>query len=585
MPTRKKRRRTKQKSGITKWIIFFLLVFVVAAVGGIWWVFSNRQPSFTGDNVEFALTGSAEIGVGEMATYTITYTNNEKVTLEDVEVSLIYPEGFSFSVASQSASNFGDNKWEIGTLDVGQSGSLSIKGNLFGSIGSTVTCAAGLTYRPTNVNSTFSNHVQADSKISGLDISLEAKVPDSVQKESEFEFPIIVRNTTQADIANVRVKVTWPNNFELVSAAPTPKVSDTWDLTKLEAGGSKEIKIKGKMTGEVGSTEKIKVQAGLFDEQDSFYLQQEKENDIKMVDISGELKLLVNNKENLNANPGDSLDIILSYKNTGTESLRNARVVLEFNDADLFDSESIEVSRGTYKNEQVTWDAGGVEELADVGPERAGAVALKAKLVSTLSVKELTDKNFSLQITPKLISTRAGEADVEIPGNNVEVKINSEITLGAEARYHDFAGKKIGSGPLPPQVGEKTTYRVYLSLGNRTNEVSSGRVEINLGKIAKWTNVKNVSVGDLKYEGGKVIWDVGRIPANTGQFTENIKADFAVEITPRAADVGKTVELVKDASFSGSDEFTSSKLTKESESLDTELESDFMAQGKGKVVE
>lgn len=585
MAKRKKKRRVQSKSGITKWIILLLVVFVVVAVGGIWWVFTHRQASFTGDNVTLILDSPSEARVGELVTYTVTYTNNESVALEDVEISLIYPEGFSFAMASQSANNFGDNKWQIGTLAVGQSGSLSIKGNLFDEVGTTTICAASLTYRPVNVNSSFSSHAQAETKISVLDISLETKIPASVQKDTEFEFPIIVKNTTQSDVTNIRVKANWPDKFQLVSASPTPKVRGTWDLAKLQAGESREIKVKGKMTGEEGSTDKIKVQAGLFDESDSFYSQQEKESTIKMVDISGELKLLVNNKENLNANPGDSLDIIVSYKNTGTESLRNASVVLEFNNSELLDSESVEVNRGTYQDGKVIWDAGSVEELADVGPERAGALALKAKLVSSLSVKELSDINFSLQITPKMVSKREGEDDVEIMGNSSEVKINSEITLNAEARYNDYSGKEVGSGPLPPQVGKKTTYRIYLSLGNRTNEVSSGRVEIDLGKIAKWTDVKNVSVGDLKYEGGKVIWDVGRIPANTGQFTENLKADFELAITPRVKDVGKTVELVKSASFTGSDEFTSGKLTKDLGALDTELESDFIAKGKGKVVE
>ena len=559
------------------------VVFILAVLAGAWWVFFQRTPSFTGDNVELTLAGPSETQVGELVTYTVTYANNENADLENVEISLIYPEGFSFSVASQSASNFGDSKWEIGTIVAGQSGSLSIKGNLFGDLDAEQICAASMTYQPTNVNSTFSEHTQAETKINSLDIGLEAKIPASVQKESEFEFPVKVTNNTQSDLANIRVKIDWPDKFELVSTSPAPRVSNTWDITKLAAGESEEIKIKGKITDEIGQADKIRVQVGIFDENDKFYLQQEQESDIKIVDISGELKLLVNNSEGLNANPGDDLDIIVSYKNTGTESLQDASVVLELDNSDLLDD--VKVSQGVYQDGRIVWDTGGVKELKQVEPERAGALALKAKIISPLSVEELTDKNFSLKVTPKMLSKRSGEADVEITGNSVEVKINSEITLNAEARYNDHSGQEVGTGPMPPQVGKKTTYRVYLTLGNRTNEVSSGRIEIDLGEIAKWTGTKNVSVGDLKYEGGKVIWEVGRIPANTGQFTENLKANFELSITPRVADVGKTVELVKKSSFTGSDEFTSAKLTKESGSLDTELESDFISQGKGKVVE
>ncbi|MBU1177620.1 DUF11 domain-containing protein, partial [Patescibacteria group bacterium] len=351
MAKRRKKSQPKKKSRAIKLIIVILVVLMLATLAGAWWMFFKRTPSFTGDNVSLNLTGPAESQVGELVTYTITYANNESTALENVELSLIYPAGFSFSVASQSASNFGDNKWQLGTLAVGQSGSLSIKGNLFGNAGVEQTAAASLTYQPASVNSTFSEHVQTKTKVNNLDVSLEAKVPASVQKESEFEFPIVVKNTTQSDLTNVRIKVNWPDKFALVSTVPAPKASNTWDLAKLKVGESETIKVKGKITDEVGKSDKVKVQVGLFDEQDNFYLQKEQEKAIKVVDISGELKLLVNNSENLNANPGDSLDIIVSYKNTGTESLHNASVVLELANSDLLDSASVEVGQGgSYKD-------------------------------------------------------------------------------------------------------------------------------------------------------------------------------------------------------------------------------------------
>ena len=586
----KKRTRIKKKSNkkrkFTKIIVLLVVLVSLAVLFSAWWVFFGKKASFTGESIDFKISGPSETVGGSIVTYTINYTNNEVTDLEKAEISLIYPDGFSFVTSDIKSASFNDNKWNIGRIGAGQSGKLTIKGKLFGEVNSSATCAASLTYQPVNFNSSFTEHTQVATKISNLDLELEAKVPASVQPDVVFEYPIVVKNTTQADVTSIRIKTDWPDNFEMTAADPAPRVSGTWDIAKLVAGEQQEIKIKGKITGEVGKDSRIKTYLGLFDEQDKFYLQKEKEKLVKIVDISGELQLLVNNTKSNIVGSGGVLDYIITYKNTGSESLKEATVILEFSDQDLVDTTGMVVTGGEYKDGQVTWSAANVKELADIAPERSGALALKIKATSALTVKEITDKNFSLKATPRFISKRSGsDEEITIDGNSVETKFNSEIILSTEARYHDLAGKVVGTGPLPPKIGEKTTYRIYLNLANRTNDVTGGRLEIILGDIAEWTGIKSVSVGDLKYEGGKVIWDIGRIPANTGQFTENLKANFELSITPRVADKGKTVELVKSMSFTGSDDFTDGKLSKESGSLDTELETDFMAKGKGKVGE
>jgi len=582
----RKKSRNKKKKKFTKAVVLLLLLAALAVSFSAWWVFVGRGAAFTGENVNLTISGPSEVVGGSLVTYTVNYTNNEETDLSDVSLSLIYPDGFSFVTSDIKSSSFNDNKWNINQIGAGQSGSITIKGKLFGDVGASTTCAVSLTYQPTNFNSSFTEHAQVATKINGLDLALEAKVPASVQPDVVFEYPIIVKNTTLVDVTNIRIKTDFPNNFEMVSASPASRVSGTWDITKLVAGEEQEIKIKGKISGEVGATSQIKTSLGVFNERDKFYQQQEVENAIKVVNISGELQLLVNNKKENAANPGDTLDYIISYKNTGSENLKEASVVLEFSNKDLLDEKGIVISGGEYKDGKVTWNSAGVKELVDIAPERSGAMSLKIKVTPSLVVKEISDKNFSLKATPQLKSKRSGsEEEITVNGNSVETKINSEIILSTEARYHDLAGKVVGTGPLPPKIGEKTTYRVYINLANRTNDVTGGHLEITLGDIAEWTGIKSVSVGDLKYEGGKVIWDIGRIPANTGQFTENLKANFEVSITPRVADKGKTVELVKSMSFSGSDDFTDGKLSKESGSLDTELETDFIAKGKGKVEE
>jgi len=104
---------------------------------------------------------------------------------------------------------------------------------------------------------------------------------------------------------------------------------------------------------------------------------------------------------------------------------------------------------------------------------------------------------------------------------------------------------------MPPKVGEKTTYKIYFTVANRTNEIENARFEMDLGEISVWSGSAKAAVGDIKSEGGKLIWDIGLIPANTGQFTKNIEASFEVSIVPRDSDIGKTLNLIDVITFTG----------------------------------
>ena len=155
--------------------------------------------------------------------------------------------------------------------------------------------------------------------------------------------------------------------------------------------------------------------------------------------------------------------------------------------------------------------------------------------------------------------------------------------MTSEARYYDHQGKQVGSGPLPPKVGEKTSYRIYLTLANRTNDINNGRIEILLSKRAKWEMKKLVSVGDLKFEGDMIIWEIGKIPANTGQFANSMTAEFEVSIEPEQEDVGNVMDIIKEMKLTGSDNFTNNKVEIIKEGLNTTLSKDFLSQGKDEV--
>ena len=56
------------------------------------------------------------------------------------------------------------------------------------------------------------------------------------------------------------------------------------------------------------------------------------------------------------------------------------------------------------------------------------------------------------------------EVDMTIKSNEIVVDINTGMVFKAEARYFNDDNIAVGSGPLPPKVGETTKYRIFWNI-------------------------------------------------------------------------------------------------------------------------
>jgi uncharacterized repeat protein (TIGR01451 family) len=78
--------------------------------------------------VDLEKTSSTRIvAPGGTVTYTINYTNSGRKALTDVVITEHYPKGFTFISATPAPDCGANNKWTIGTLPMGASGTITIK--------------------------------------------------------------------------------------------------------------------------------------------------------------------------------------------------------------------------------------------------------------------------------------------------------------------------------------------------------------------------------------------------------------------------------------------------------------------------
>jgi hypothetical protein len=163
----------------------------------------------------------------------------------------------------------------------------------------------------------------------------------------------------------------------------------------------------------------------------------------------------------------------------------------------------------------------------------------------------------------------------------IVLRYSSDVKLSAEARYFSEEGAPLGSGPLPPLVGQTTTYRVEWRAQKRFHELANLKIRATLPSGVAWTGTTIDDAGSLVYDEAtrSVTWTLNRMPADVNEQT--IRFDLAV--TPSEADAGRFAKLVGETRFEATDSVTGELMSQVQPALTTDLETDESASGKGVV--
>lgn len=579
-PEIKSRKRNKKKG---KLFIILGLIIIVALALLLWFVF-NRNPNFTGERIKFEIAGSRSVQSGGFVEYRINYKNEEEVSLKDAELSLIYPDGFSFQSSSEKADNNEGTKWNLKKLSSSEGDEITITGKLYGNPDDMKDITAFLEYRPANFNTGFKEESKISTKILKSDLVISSNFPEIVSREDNLEYSIKVKNEESFELTNLKIKVEYPAGFEFQSADPTPSSDNkVWNFNKIASGEEVEIKIKEKVVGELEEEKSLNVEAGVFDGSGRYYKQRENIFETKIAKIDAKLDYRVAKKKEIVVSLGDLLEFNLNYKNIGTENLPNTKVEVDLN-TEFLQEESIVVDEGRYSDGKVIWDDSSLSDFSEVKKKEEGNLKFVAKVKENID-SESTEEPSIVSKAKILSNNEKTGGKLEKESNEIRVKIGTLVELETIGRYYNFDNKKIGTGPIPPKVGETTTYWVYLFITNTTNEVNDGKVEVSLPEGVSWTGKKKVEVGDLSFLGGKLIWNIGKIAADTGGKNPRLEARFELGLTPNEEQVGESLTLVENSVFTGNDLYTEGNIQKERKKITTGLKDDSnIEEGEGVVV-
>lgn len=600
------RLETRQQKGPFRTLIIFgliLLILAGVALAGFW-VFNKYAPDsikqtvIDSGDVELQIEAPQQLDSGGEITYLVKYKNKKKIDLNKISLNVRYPAGLLVA-SSQPApeaktDTAGDlvkeDNWNLGTLPAGQTGQVEIKGRLIAEKDSSQNLFVVLYYEPANFSSQFQKEASAATVIQSVPVEITVEGTKQLDTTGNVDLTFKYANMTDHDLANIMVEIKYPDGFTqgATDSKPVSGSNNQWQIPTLEKGGKGEIKLQGKFAANVSGNQDFIAKVSIKEGDKDYFLLSQVTHTIAVVSGDLLIELKINGSDQSGAaNFSDTLNYSITYQNNGKHILKDLQASIVLNPSadfvqwttlnDRYDGTLDEFEAGKI----ITWTKKEVPNLAELTPRDKGVIDFSFKL--SQSAGQLAgDLALQSSAVIKVGFVDKDQVNAESKSNTLILKLNSNLALSAYGRYFDDQGRSVGSGPIPPQIGQTTTYVINWQLNNSVHEVKDVTVSTTLPSSVAWIGKRDLSAGDLQYDATtrRVSWTINRMPT-----TLNLKytASFAVSITPIATDGGKILVLTGDSGLTATDQVTGTVINQFSGSVTTDLVNDPLAKGKGLV--
>lgn len=555
----------RQKKILIAASAIFLIVVIFGGIGFYFWL-----TSFKKSRVDFDISGPTQAASGEPAVYLISYWNNTNQVLQNAILAVRYPQEAIVPGGKLVQSI------DLGNIGIGGGGKQEISLAFVGPDKSIQKLQAILSYKPQNTASTFENEAAKEVAINGSALSIDFKAPETVLPNVRNSYVVYYKNNTDKVFKNVSIEASYPQNFNFVSSDPAPaKNNNVWNLGDLNPEEEGGINLLGILRSSDGASFELAI--GVY-ENNKFFKFNSSRAQINLAALPLEINILINNQENLTVNSEDFLQFKISYKNNASISL--ADVILKAKlDGLMYDFASIGTS-GFYNGSDntITWNAGNKPEFKNLESGAAGEVEFQINVKPRYIIRTFRDKNFLLQVLAT-IETPTVPPNLAVKllsvSNDLAMKVNTKAELKTRGYYYDLVLKN--SGPLPPKVGQTTTYTIHWQITNYSNDLGKVFVKAILPEGVSWLNKKaGAGASTLEYNDrtNELIWNVGKIQAGVGILLDPYEVIFQVGLTPSVGNINSVMPMISESNLTAEDAFTGNSITAISPILQTNMPDD-----------
>jgi hypothetical protein len=583
----RKKRRTKFIAAL---IGFFVML---AAVSGAMFLYFGGQVKFSEEDIKVEITGPERVKVNESVTYTIKYRNFSQMEITNAKMLVQYPHGF---IVDSTEPPIQDHRWALGNFVFNEGGELKITGRIIDDLNREQKIVATMYYQPDGFTSEFTRDAAYSTIIESPDVAFMHNFPAVFTLGQKQNLTIKMKNNGTVDFTDAKLALSVPESFKVAATKPAQTENKDWIIPALKVGAETEaIMVEGQFPegAGIGDGDKFKFQLYLKGLENNYYLVKTEELPVKTTEQAVTSALIVNGStENKHVEFGTALTFTAVAKNGGEDTFENIKIRTVINSAplDIIDWEKISDSNyGKIQKidggKEIVWSKAQIAALLKFAPKNEQTINFSLPIKTIVQLKD-ADKNLLAKTSITgyseiVIPFSDGSGETKIKSSEVKLILDTNVDLTAKALY-SLDGTVIGSGPMPPRVGQATKVVVFWEIKNDLHEISEITVGADLPENVKFTETQKISAGELKFDQTtkKVIWTINRLPRSV----TSANASFTLEFTPGSSDLGKIVKLTGNNILSVKDTETENIIAKTKNILTSVLDEDEMYSGQGTVV-
>ncbi|MEX2007950.1 MAG: hypothetical protein WD850_00380 [Candidatus Spechtbacterales bacterium] len=548
--------------GIKLWHLTPLaLVALIGVAAFVWW----GQRGFSANDVTVAIEGPSQMETGNSDTFIITVFNNASVALEKGDLILDLPPALSFA-NEENAQTF-----HFGEVEAGARERIEVRLTAQGSE-TQEEILARFDYQPAGSKARFISSARHEIVIGTLDAETELTMPSVVYEQDEIEGTLVVRPNSDFDRFILYGRLIAPEGFELSQVSPAFDHDAVWKLGNVRRGQEVRVTFKGRLNVDVDQAS-FRVELGKISGL-SFVPLRTLE---RTVNISESPLLLEQRIVGSSVNvvqSGSEVSIAMEVTNRDEQTMEQLVLAASITPVDLIDTDSLrpdtpiaELAAGN-----VVWSSATAPSFASIPFGQTRSVIL------TFTVRgNPNQQGQAFTIATSATAQRNGE---EVRSHN-ELSIQIAAYAVLEQTVTHAPNVFVNEGPIPPRVGEQTTYSVSWRIPASVSATRTTRVSAKVPDYVSWISSYSPVGQNIRFieATNTVEWDIGNMSAGNER-----SVVFRLGVTPREEHRGQAIPILDSTSFTGVDVATNTFFEKTFSSVTTALPDDpTISESEGRV--
>lgn len=458
-------RQIKVRHGSTwikKTFVFLLTLGVLAAAAWAgFFLMPNKQ--FAENQVSLNINGSEKVYLGATTTYTISFANLQKTNLNNLLLTVRYPESFVVTASTLPASNQAQTEWRLGNLTNGKKNEFQITGFYYGPMNEDQSWRLSLRYQPENFNSELQKSAALITRITNSPYSLTLTGADKAAVGNETQYTITLEDRSGRPGQNFVIQNELPTNFQITASSPVVNKNKGWNFTYQPASTTSTLVLPIRttflLTGKfIASDEKtgiIKSSLLLPHTNGTKYTIATTQLSSELIKNAITLNLAINDSTTkASTKPGEPLNITLSIKNDNKDKITKVSATLIF-DAPSFKKQSVldwnkledkadgtvvgkQIS-DTVRRGQITWNG---KDISTMKPAQDSQFDILLPLKDTKTIDWTSIKDNIIKVTPEVTFTDSTGVAQTITGKTLEISVNSDFSFETRDEIENANGKE-----------------------------------------------------------------------------------------------------------------------------------------------